>query len=53
MIGFYKSLNNFMDSRKENLTGKGARKKKKAKSPASRTDLYSQVGIGSNINFSA
>ena len=53
MINFYQSLDNFMGNKKQQPQGRKLKSTESRPKRRTKGDIFSEIGIGSNINFSA
>ena len=53
MVNFYQSLDNFMGNKKQQLQSRKSKSSENRPKRRTKSDIFSEIGIGSNINFSA
>lgn len=53
MINFYQSLDNFMANKKQVTQGRKLKLSESRPKRRIKGDIFSEIGIGANVNFSA
>ena len=53
MVNFYQSLDNFMANKKQSHQSRKMKNTEAVPKRRIKGDIFSEIGIGSNVNFSA